>query len=160
MTESVTTTNYFDDVLAAFPSGITIVTTTDTDGESRGFTASSFCAVSSEPALVLVCIDNAASCFEVFEAADSWTINIVDVESADVAIRFATRGADKFAGNHFDQLLGEHPSLTNASVRLHCSAHAKYAGGDHLILVGQIENAVKSDREPLVYLRRRFGTFA
>lgn len=43
----------FRDAMASFPSGVTIVTTTDDDGRWWGFTATSFSSVSMEPPLVL-----------------------------------------------------------------------------------------------------------
>lgn len=42
--------------MAAFPSGVTIMTTADRTGRPWGFTASSFCSLSLDPPLVLVCL--------------------------------------------------------------------------------------------------------
>ena len=58
--------------MASFPSGATIVTTSDSDGRWWGFTASSFCSVSMDPPLVLTCLANTAQCFPAFAEAQRW----------------------------------------------------------------------------------------
>lgn len=55
----------FSDTMAGFPSGVTIVTTTDDDQRWWDFTATSFCSVSMEPPLVLVCLARGAECHPV-----------------------------------------------------------------------------------------------
>jgi len=55
----------FRDAMARFPSGVTIVTTYDETGRPCGFTASSFCSVSADPPLVLVCLARSARSFPV-----------------------------------------------------------------------------------------------
>ena len=62
----------FKAAMAAFPSGITIVTTTGADGAPWGFTATSFCSVSADPPLTLVCLATTAQCHPVFQEADRW----------------------------------------------------------------------------------------
>ena len=48
------------DAFGNFATGVTIITTTDTDGLPRGFTANSFTSVSLDPPLLLVCIAKTA----------------------------------------------------------------------------------------------------
>ena len=88
----------FREAMASFPSGATIVTTADAAGDWWGFTASSFCSVSMDPPLVLTCLARSAQCFPAFAAADRWNIHVLPHRHADLAVRFATRGADKFDG--------------------------------------------------------------
>lgn len=45
----------YKEVMASFPSGVTIVTTLDPEGNLVGITASAFSALSIDPALVLFC---------------------------------------------------------------------------------------------------------
>ena len=56
----------FREAMASFPSGTTIVTTSDSGGGWWGFTASSFCSVSLDPPLVLTCLATGAQCFGAF----------------------------------------------------------------------------------------------
>jgi flavin reductase ActVB len=72
-------------------------------------------------------------------------------------MRFATRGADKFGDGSFTLDGNGLPVLDRASATLRCSSFAKYPGGDHLILVGKVEQASTDDAGlPTVYFRRKF----
>ncbi len=145
------------DALASFPSGVAIVTTTAADGRWWGFTASSFCSVSMHPPLVLVCLSTSAECYPAFEAAQEWLIQIVHHDHAELAGRFATRGADKFGAGGFHT--GGHgmPVLDDAIVTIHCRRHQLVPAGDHTILLGEVHSTVADlSREPAIYFRRGF----
>jgi flavin reductase ActVB len=145
------------DALASFPSGVTIVTTKDADGRWWGFTASSFCSVSMRPPLVLVCLATSAECYPVFDAAEEWVIQVIHPDHAEIASRFATRGADKFGDGGFR--LGVHglPVLDEAIATIHCRRHQHYPAGDHTILLGEVQStAADLSREPAIYFRRGF----
>lgn len=146
----------FREAMAAFPSGVTIVTTVDDAGRWWGFTATSFCSVSMEPPLTLVCLARSAECHDTFAVAQRWVVHIIHPRQISLATRFATRGADKFADAGF--VAHDHglPVLPGACVTLHCSAHNKFKGGDHTILVGRVERAWIGDEIPAVYFRRRY----
>jgi flavin reductase ActVB len=91
----------FRDALSAFPSGVTIVSTTDENGHHWGFTASSFSSVSMAPPLVLVCIANKGDSHPAFLAATRYSINILAQDQQAIAMRFARKGVDKFGSHEF-----------------------------------------------------------
>jgi flavin reductase ActVB len=147
----------FREALASFPSGVTIVTTTDADGRWWGFTASSFCSVSMDPPLVLVCLDNLAECYPAFAASEHWVVHIIRPDDVDLARKFATRGADKFAGDHFRSNTRGIPILGSAAVTLHCSRFECRPAGDHTVLVGHVDDVeVESAPASAVYFQRAF----
>ncbi|MGK2237486.1 MAG: flavin reductase ActVB [Rhodococcus sp. (in: high G+C Gram-positive bacteria)] len=148
----------FKDAMAGFPSGVTVVTAVDKQGKWWGFTASSFCSLSVDPPLVLVCLSTNAECHPVFEAAEKWVVHVIHSEQVDVALRFATRGADKFAGDVFELDHRDLPRMHGAAVTLDCTAYARYEGGDHTILVGNVEQCYRGDLPPTVYTERAFHT--
>jgi flavin reductase ActVB len=146
----------FRDAMSRFPSGVTIVTTTDDEGRWWGFTASSFCSVSMDPPLVLVCLAATAQCHPAFAVARRFVVHVVHSEHADLAVRFATRGADKFADAGFRSDEYGLPVLDGAAVTLGCATHAIHPAGDHSILLGRVERAQVGDERPAVYFQRRF----
>ncbi|WP_281291093.1 flavin reductase family protein [Streptomyces montanus] len=150
----------FRDAMAAFPSGVTIMTTADRSGRPWGFTASSFCSLSLDPPLVLVCLAKTARCHPAFRQSDDWTIQIVAPRHLALVTRFATSGADKFTGNEFVPDERGVPVLPDAPVTLACSAHARYDGGDHSILVARVHDVTLLDDQPLLYFRRSFQPLA
>lgn len=149
-------TTLFREAMASFPSGVTIVTTADADGRWWGFTATSFCSVSLDPPLVLVCLACDAECAPVFHTARQWVVHVIHPEHAELALRFATRGADKFADAGFVPNENGLPVLPGASVSLDCALHARYPGGDHTILVGEVEAVRLGADPPALYFRRGF----
>ena len=146
----------FRDAMASFPSGVTIVTTTDSEGRWWGFTATSFCSVSMTPPLVLVCLADKAECHPVFAEAQRWIVHVIHPEHAELAVRFATRGVDKFADAGFVADRHGLPMLERACVTLDCVAHAKHPGGDHTVLLGRVQRTKVGDTLPAVYFRRDF----
>ncbi len=150
----------FRDAMSSFPSGVTIVTTVDDEGRSWGFTASAFSSLSCDPPMILVCPSNKAECFGAFTAATRFAVNILAPEHEKLAIRFATKGGDKFANGDF--VLGQSgmPILPHALVALECRLEGFYPGGDHSILTGIIEHANLHDGEAAVYFRGKFRSLA
>src|SRR5215469_18053991 len=146
----------FREAMASFPSGATIVTTTDAAGGWWGFTASSFCSVSLDPPLVLICLARSAECYQAFADAERWNVHVLPLRHADLAVRFATRGADKFDGAGFIPDARGLPILEGVSVWMRCAAHSTVDGGDHLVLLGQVEEVAIGDEVPFVYFRRKF----
>jgi flavin reductase ActVB len=146
----------FRQAMAAFPSGVTLMTTTDENGEARGFAASSFCSVSLDPALVLVCIAKTAQCYDAFMTNDQWSIQMAGSAHLELIERFATKGADKFAGGEFVPDHRGIPVLLDAAVLIECEAHARLDGGDHTILVARVIEVDVDDRPPVLYFQRGF----
>lgn len=145
------------DGLARFPSGVTVVTARDEDGVPWGFTASSFCSVSADPPLVLVCLATSARCYPVFAATDEITINILSADQEHLARVFASRDADKLAAAGVDpDPTSGHRVIVDPLVRLRCRTHDRLVSGDHLVLIGRVRDVEMHDGVPLLYADRGF----
>jgi flavin reductase ActVB len=150
----------FRGALSRWASGVTIVTCEGPEGEPVGFTASSFSSLSLDPPLVLVCIDKRADSYEIFMSAPRWAISVLGVEQADVALKLATKGPNKFEG--VSVVAGPETGLAlfeGAIAHLECRAHERLAGGDHTILVGEVLGVEVREGEPLLHFHRKFGRF-
>ena len=71
-------------------------------------------------------------------------------------MRFATRGAAKFDGAGFQPDPDGLPFLKDVSISLRCATYSKADGGDHLVLIGQVEEVGLGEEMPFVYFRRKF----
>jgi flavin reductase ActVB len=71
-------------------------------------------------------------------------------------MRFATRGAAKFDGAGFQPDPDGLPFLKDVSIWLRCATYSKVDGGDHLVLIGRVEEVGLSEEMPFVYFRRKF----
>lgn len=148
----------FRDAMARFPSGVVVVTARCEDGTPRGFTASSFCSVSLEPPLVLVCLADAADSALVFARCDHFAVSVLAPEHQHLALRFATKGADKFTDPLLQPCATGLPTVWRAPVQLDCAAYARYPAGDHTILVGRVTGVRLGEGSPMVYCEREFRT--
>ena len=150
----------FRNAMACFASGVTVVTTRDAGGTLWGFTASAFSSLSLEPPLVLVCLDKRAESHATFERAEHFAISVLAESQQEIAMRFATRGRDKFGG--FDVVEGPEtglPLVPGAMVHLECRMFDRLPGGDHTILLGEVLSASNWDVPPLLHYNRQFGRF-
>lgn len=147
----------FRDVMARLPTGVTIVTARDADGEPHGMTVSSFCSVSLDPPLVLVCLSRTARCFPVLAAATRFAVSILRDRHEHLARRFATSDLDKFGPGGFVTTAGGPPIVRDALAAVECRVEHRHTAGDHLILVGKAtECFVPDPGRPAVYFDRRF----
>jgi flavin reductase ActVB len=140
----------FRQCLGQFASGVTVVTTLGREGP-LGLTVSSFCSVSLDPPLVLVCIDNRSETHEGFESSKLFGVSILAEGQDAWSTRFAFAGEEKFSGVALDR--GEHgiPLIPGALAQLECRVTASLPGGDHTIYVGEVLRLVTSPGRPLLY---------
>lgn len=150
----------FKAAMARFASGVTIVTTHDADGTPRGFTASSFCSVSLDPPLVLVCLAKSASSYPAFRDCDRFAVSVLRAEQTGLARRFAEKGADKFTHGRFVAGTSGVAVVDDALALVECTAEHRYEAGDHVILVGRVEHADAGSGSPAVYFDRGFSTLS
>ncbi|MEU3573858.1 flavin reductase family protein [Kitasatospora sp. NPDC036755] len=150
----------FKAAMGRYPSGVAIVTTADASGDRWGFTATSFCSVSMAPPLVLFCLAKSAQCHPAFLTARSWVVHVAAAEQAELALRFATRDADKFGGRRITPSTDGHPVLDGSCAVLECTTRDRYDGGDHTIVVGEVTDAQVLGDRPVVYFQRDFRTLS
>jgi flavin reductase (DIM6/NTAB) family NADH-FMN oxidoreductase RutF len=137
--------------LGCFVTGVTVVTTIDTEGEPRGFTANSFTSVSLDPPLVLACVAKRARSCDIFRNTRAFAINILQEDQKDVSATFASSRADKFDGLPWTAANTGSPVLQNCAAWLDCDMHDQVEAGDHVILIGRVVEFAHSPRTPLGY---------
>ena len=147
-------------VFGQFATGVTIVTTRDQAGQPVGMTASSFNSVSLDPPLVLWCIDRNAGCFDAFNQCDSFAIHVLNEAQSDLSTLFARKGVDRFGKVEYSQNDQGVPLLKEYCARLECSLEHRYAGGDHVIMVGRVQEMSTQEHAPLVFHRGRYAQIA
>jgi flavin reductase (DIM6/NTAB) family NADH-FMN oxidoreductase RutF len=149
----------FRQTMGHWASGVTVVTTRRPGG-IHGMTASSFCSVSLDPPLVLVCVDRRNRTHSHLAEQGAFCAHILAVGQEELSQRCAGR-----MGEHGNELHGVPyregktgaPVLEGCLAYLDCRVLYAHDGGDHTIFVGQIEEAgVDEDAHPLLYFRGRY----
>ena len=145
----------FRSALGQFATGVTVVTTRDSKGKPVGVTANSFNSVSLDPPMVLWSLAKSAHSMSAFANADRFAVHILGSDQQDISNRFASRGADKFAGMDFPT--DGVPTIENCAARFVCRTMHQYEGGDHIIFVGKVVDFSTEDKEPLLYVSGRYA---
>ncbi len=143
----------FRDTVAAFPTGVTIVTARGSAGPA-GLTTNAFTSLSLDPPLVLVCFDNASRTLPVVRESGRFAVNVLRRGQEDLAAVFASKRvqAEKFAEvTHTEH--GGVPVLDDALAWLVCSVTELLPGGDHTVGIGAVEALDSTDGEPLLFWR-------
>lgn len=147
----------YREVMARFPSGVTVITTS-VDGQPYGLTVSAFSAVSLEPPLVLVCIDNGSNTLPAVMASRGFTVNILQEASADLALVFASKEGHKFTNVEIERSPTGPILIADSVAYLCCRLTESIEAGDHHVLLASVESAAVSGvEEPLLYSNRSFG---
>ncbi|MGW3295806.1 flavin reductase family protein [Streptomyces xiamenensis] len=128
----------FRAAMARHAAGVVVVTTWDAEGRGRGFTATSFCSVSADPPLILVCLAETAGSFAAFSRCTEFAVSMLHTGHTAVATRFATSGADKFRDHDTVLTDGLLPAVAGAPYILDCRVQDRHRAGDHLILVAAV----------------------
>ena len=143
----------FRSAMGRFASGVTVVTTKTKDDKPSGITVSAFSSVSLEPPLILVCIDKRASVHDILEEGHHFAVNVLAESQEVISRRFASKDPDRFAGIGYTEGIAGDPLLTDALACIECRVVHAYPGGDHTIVVGEVERTSVSDGKPLAYFR-------
>lgn len=154
----------FRDALGAFASGVTVVTTGAEPG-FVGMTVQSFCSLSLDPPLILVCIDKRASTLPLLQETGAFTVNVLAAGDDATSNYFASskRAAPPQQFDDYPYAIGQTgtPRLDSAAFVYDCVLHESLDGGDHVIAVGKVEAfAEQSQADPVLYYRGAYRTLA
>jgi flavin reductase (DIM6/NTAB) family NADH-FMN oxidoreductase RutF len=76
--------------------------------------------------------------FAAWQSTDAFAVNILGENQSAISTRFARALTDKWDGVRVHPGLGGIPLLADALAWIECRSYARYDGGDHLIIVGQV----------------------
>ena len=155
--QSQTDPKAFRSALGQFATGVTVVTTLDSQGNKIGMTANSFSSVSLEPMLVLWSIARTSNAFDDFINADRFAIHVLNSEQQAVSNQFASKCQDRFCNVEHGEGLGGVPLLKDYSAVFQCQTEHQYDGGDHVIIVGRVLEFDNRGLPPLIFHAGRYA---
>ncbi|RQW62173.1 flavin reductase family protein [Vibrio viridaestus] len=137
----------------SFMTGVTIVTAVSKSGEKVGFTANSFTSVSMDPPLLLVCPAKRLSSYDVFADCDHFTVSILAEDQQHASNTFASSKGDRFSEvAWFDDCHGV-PVIEGAATYFSCSSTQKIEAGDHMLLIGEVQDFSVTEKFGLGYAK-------
>jgi len=142
--------------LGRFASGVTIVTTAESEDEAavHGMTANGFTSVSLDPPLVLVSIANRAKMNAKISETGRYGVSILANDQEPLSLHFAG-AANEPDLVRFTWRKGV-PLLDGALVHLSCSVTDSHVAGDHTLHVGRVEELWYDDGRPLLFYTGSF----
>jgi flavin reductase (DIM6/NTAB) family NADH-FMN oxidoreductase RutF len=141
----------FRAAMGMLPTGVTVVSASGADGPA-GATANAVCSLSIEPMLMLACLDRGSRTLLAVQAANRFGISVLHAGQEPLARAFAGKGpvADKWRGVGWSERDGI-PAIDDALAFLACELRDVIAGGDHVIVTGEVTALETSDGVPLVF---------
>jgi flavin reductase (DIM6/NTAB) family NADH-FMN oxidoreductase RutF len=151
-TSSVIDPRDLRNALGSFATGVTVVTYED-DGQFFGTTVNSFTSVSLDPPLVLVSL--ATSTRAVTKIQDRpFAVNILHRNRQDLAWQFAGKPQE---GLEFDwNIDGIAPRFADSHASFVCTPWAVHDAGDHVIVIGRVEDFETNPVDALVFYQGAF----
>ena len=138
-------------VAGKFATGVTVVTTKDSDGIVRGITANSFVSISLDPPLVGFSVMQESYFLNLIDKGSKLGISILSQDHVPTSNRFAgiDDGGDH-APDEFD-IINECPVLLQSIGWYAVNIKEQLLMGDHIFMVCEILDLGFSTGQPLVY---------
>jgi len=145
----------FRRALGHFATGVTVVTYAPEDAdEFRGTTVNSFTSVSLEPPLVLVSLGRQTRCAAALRPGSAFAVNVLHHGQRELAMHFASRPQP---GTHVEwEVRAGVPHLAGCGAYFRCVARDVHDAGDHVLVVGLVEEFHTHGHPPLLFYRGAF----
>lgn len=146
----------FRAALGQYATGVAVVTALDDAGRPVGMTINSFASVSLDPPLILWSVQLNTTSSISFRKCGRFSVNVLSAGQQNTALRFARTDEHKFLDFAVDTGLGGVPLIPGALATFECTTWAVYPGGDHEIIVGEVENLITRPGSALCFYQGRF----
>lgn len=141
-----------------FATGVAVVTTRSPEGDFSGITINAVTSLSLTPPLFLICLDHKSNTLGALLASGRFALHFLAKGQERISGVFASKSGDKFA--QVDYSIGENgsPIIEGTLAAAECSLAEICPGGDHTIIIGQVEKVHVHGGEPLLYHRGAYAT--
>jgi flavin reductase (DIM6/NTAB) family NADH-FMN oxidoreductase RutF len=141
----------FRAAMGMLPTGVTVVSAAGPEGPA-GATANAVSSLSIEPMLMLACLDRGSRTLLAVQAANRFGISVLHAGQEPIARAFATKAppAEKWRGVGWSERGGV-PAVDDALLFVACELRDVIAGGDHVIVTGEVAALETAEGDPLVF---------
>jgi flavin reductase (DIM6/NTAB) family NADH-FMN oxidoreductase RutF len=143
----------YRNALGRFASGITIVTTRDSD-RTHGMTANSFISVSLNPPLILVSVDNRAAMNVILPVTRYFGVSVLAENQQALSDHFAGRIVEGLEVPFVDK--HDVPVIEGAVAHFVARVTDVHPAGDHTLFIGHVEFFEIRDARPLLFHAGRY----
>jgi len=100
-----------------------------------------------------VCIEKTASVHNALTSSSAFIVNILSEKQEQIARRFSIVDIDRFEGVGFSRSRNGIVVLDDSLGVIECNRFSLHDGGDHTIVVGEVEAGRAETGAPLIYYR-------
>jgi flavin reductase (DIM6/NTAB) family NADH-FMN oxidoreductase RutF len=145
-------------VCGQFATGVTVITS-GLEGDAAGTTVNSFTSVSLRPPLVLFCLHKESRLRPVIGRCNRFAVNFLSRPQEWLARAFAGKKTAVLKDVPHQVTSSGLPVLSGALAFLDCRLISELDGGDHAILLGEVEETavLGQMRQPLIFFRGLMG---
>lgn len=157
MQEPQADTRSFRSALGRFATGIAVVTTLAPDGGLMGVTINSFASVSLNPPLVLFSLEYDSRMLEPLLEQGRFGISVLGSDQQRLSDQFAfEEHPRRYDEGDWDWESGQMPLLKRALAVFDCKVQQAVEGGDHQIILGEVERFEFREGDPLLYFQGQY----
>lgn len=151
----------FRELMNVFPSGVSVVTTRDTDGTPHGLTCTSMCSVSLRPPTLLTCVHQLSGTLAALLRRGAFAVNLLHEGGRSAAEVFATACRDRFAAVGWQRTPRRSlPWLfEDAHAVAECRVTRTLEAGDHIVVFGEVDGVFTAPGRPLLYGLREYAAW-
>ncbi|WP_369228626.1 flavin reductase family protein (plasmid) [Streptomyces sp. R39] len=147
--------------MAAFPTGVAVITSFDAAGRPWGMTCTSLCSISLDPASLVVSLRSASPTLGAVRAHGGFALNLLHDRAQATSQRFSSGDPERFDTTDWDiPPLARGPHLiTDAHATADCVLLSTTVIGDHTAAFAEVKRVVTRDLAPapLLYGLRRYA---
>jgi len=152
---------YYRQSIGLFATGVTVLIIEHAD-EVYCMTANAVSSLSLEPLQLLVCPAKTASFSNFIKTDAFFTVNILSIDQEEVSNYYAGKNQNKaIEKGEYDYLFSKRisaPRLTKCMASFACQIRQIHDGGDHWIVVGEVQELYQDDQEklPLLFFNGKY----
>ncbi|MBI64228.1 MAG: flavin reductase [Chloroflexi bacterium] len=147
------------DAWSMFPTGVSIITSTDDQGNCHGMTANGIMSLSITPPLVLISVDVSRDTHSYIVNKKKFGINILSNDQKEIADYYAAPSKFKNTSNinWSINLNSDIYFISNSLVNMGCKVINSFEEADHTLFIGLVLNVEIKNKKPLVWFNRFYS---
>lgn len=141
----------YRNTIGLFATGVTVLII-EHEGQVRCMTANAVSSLSLDPVQLLVCPSKKAAFSELLHQGTHFTVNVLGIHQEKLSNYFAGAKTETVENEtHYGNLFSDSfsaPRLKDCIASFACRISHQYDGGDHWIIVGEVLELYKNNKEP------------
>ena len=144
----------FKQAMRRLASTVTIISTSDADGNRHGMTATAVNSIAADPPSLLICVNHSASIHTPLTQRGRFCVNVLTTQHEELVAAFSgkLKGDARFEVGEWRNESCGMPYLHDAQCNLFCDVDTVVPYGTHSIVIGRVSAVLVGEGvRPLVY---------